>query len=247
MLHAAVSLGNNSGLIDDLLSLGADPKHKSCDSVTPIKIASSHFEKASEYKVRSSENIGSLEEDEREREKHHSQKCQLAKSIFEKLRNYHPRLDGAGQASHNRHSQNGSITAVESRPPAGHQRHRTAATNIGLAPLDRGHAEPPERREHHQRSGPDGVRGRGQRRSFAGRGNWGRGSLEANESTSDGNRPHPPEICWMLRDHGWCRYGEKCWNFHPPEFGPPDPAAGPETGGRRSSRGGRGGRGGGRG
>mmetsp|Transcript_31470 Transcript_31470/g.76197 ORF Transcript_31470/g.76197 Transcript_31470/m.76197 type:complete len:816 (-) Transcript_31470:187-2634(-) len=250
LLHAAVSVGNNSGLIDDLLSLGADPKHKSFDAVTPIKIASSHFEKASEYKVRSSKNVGNPEEDEKEREKHQNEKCQLAKSIFEKLRNYHPRLENAGQAPHNRHSQRGSITDVESRPPTGYERNQNAATNHGPAPLARGHAahEPPERREHLQRSRPDVGRGRAQGRSFGGPGNRGRGGLsEANWSASNGNRQNPPPqqqqtICWNIQNKGWCKYGEECKFFHPPE-----PAAGPRGGGRGSSHGGRGGDRGGRG
>ena len=255
LLHAAVSLGNNSGIVDDLLSLGADPKHKSCDSVTPIKIASSHFEKASEYKVRPSENVGNPKEDEKERENHHNQRCKVAKSIFEKLRNYNPRLENDCQALHSRYSQHGSITDVESRPPAGHERTPNTVASNDPPPQAQGYAayEPPERRDHLQRSGPEVGGSHSQQHSFGG-GNQGRGGLAGdNWSTSNGNRQNPPpnadktvpwgpNVCWHLRRHGWCRYGSKCRYEHPPEL-----LAGPEGGGRGSSHGGRGGGRGGRG
>ena len=253
LLHAAVSLGNNSNLVDDLLSLGADPKHKSCDSVTPIKIASSHFEKASEYKIRPSENVGNLEEDEKERENHHNQRCQVAKSIFEKLRNYNPSNDNDGQAPHTRYSQHGSISDAKSPLPTGHERTENTAASNDPPPQAQGYAayEPPERRDHLHRYGPEVGGSRSQGRSFGGPGNQGRGGLAGDNSNGNIQNPTPnadktipwdPNVCWHLRRHGWCRYGSKCRYDHPPEL-----LAGPEGGGRGSSHGGRGGGRGGRG
>lgn len=93
LLHAAVSLTDDPGLIDSLLALGADPKLKSSSGETPLKMATNLLDKASEnpLEARIANNdyssLSVLEEDRLRMEKQ-KKKETMCKTNLEKLKNY---------------------------------------------------------------------------------------------------------------------------------------------------------------
>jgi hypothetical protein len=109
LLHAAVSLGMDAQIIDALLDLGGDPNHKSLTGETAVKIASSHYEKASEYKQRYCKSLDEsvlepeemeMTEEEIARKKHQEQKCEEAKLIWGTLKSHQSLLNNAPHASY---------------------------------------------------------------------------------------------------------------------------------------------------
>jgi hypothetical protein len=109
LLHAAVSLGDDPSLIDDLLALGADPKLKSSKNESAMKMAYAHYEKASEnekvHEARIANRDSSADEEDglshevipsavseedRLRKEKQKTKSGIMKLIWEKLKNHLP-------------------------------------------------------------------------------------------------------------------------------------------------------------
>ena len=92
LLHAAVSVVDDSGLVDGLLSLGSNPKLKSLSGETPLKLAATLFEKASENPDEAKitfreEQSQVVSEEDRKRVEKRKKRCSTCKRNLERLQN----------------------------------------------------------------------------------------------------------------------------------------------------------------